>query len=432
MDTYIVQGGRPLAGTVALSGAKNLASKLLLATLFTDQECILENVPEIGEIDIALSILELAGGNVEREGTTVRTQHVAVRHSDIRKAPKNRLSILAIGPLLYRTGNAIVPMPGGDPIGKRPVDFHITALRKFGARIVEHADHFAAEATELVGTTITLPYPSVGATETVLLCGAWAKGTTTIHNAAVEPEILELIRFLTALGVHIETPDERTFVVTGTQNFRGTKQRVIADRLEAVSYAAAALATRGNIEIIGAEPSHLQPYNDFVTSIGGEFKYVGDRVVVNASNELTATTLTTDVYPGFATDWQQPTAVVLVTANGESVIHETVMDNRFGYCADLLRMGASIRIDTNCPDGQACRFQGTSPHVARIIGPAALHGTTIQIPDIRAGMAQLIAALIATGTSTLTGLDHLDRGYGPQLQFKLKGLGAKIERKTVV
>ncbi|MBI4032453.1 UDP-N-acetylglucosamine 1-carboxyvinyltransferase [Candidatus Berkelbacteria bacterium] len=416
-----------MAGEVTLSGAKNLASKLMLATLLTEEECILENVPEIGESDIALAMVARAGGHVERTGTTVRIRNHSISESDLSTVPRNRLSILAIGPLLFRTGRAIVPVPGGDQIGKRPVDFHLTALRQFGATITEEGGLYVAEALELTGTAVTLPYPSVGATETVLLCGAWANGTTTLTNAAIEPEVSELVHFLRELGVTIDSPSERTFVIQGTHSFKGATQRVIPDRLEAISYAAAALATRGDVRMHGAMPEHLNTYQTFVNDIGGSFEILGDALRVSAHGPLRPTVVRTDVYPGFATDWQQPSAVALLTAAGESVIHETVMDNRFGYCDDLIRMGAQISVSTNCV-GTPCRFNGQSAHVARISGPTQLTASQITIPDIRAGMAHLIAALIAHGESTLIGLEHLDRGYGQQLEEKLRALGATIRR----
>ena len=429
MAFFTIHGGTPLRGEVTLSGAKNLASKLLIATLLTPDECVIENVPDIGENQIALEILRLVGATPSREIETIRTAADRITNSDVRAAPRNRLSGLTIGPLLFRTGRAAVPFPGGDRIGRRPVDFHLDALRSLGATITEESDGFSIEAPNgLQGAQIDLPFPSVGATETTLLTAAWARGETLLQNAAIEPEVLELVRFLQAMGAKIEQLADRTFRIQGVTNFSRARQRVIADRLEAVSYASAALATRGDVLLHEAVVEHLDTYITFVRRIGGGVAVESDGIRFYAEGHLRATDIRTDVYPGFVTDWQQPSTVVLVTAGGTSTIHETVYENRFGYVRELNRMGASIDVQTACLQ-PACRYDGQNfEHVAVIQGPSHLHGTDIEVPDIRAGMAHVVAALVADGVSRLNGIEHLDRGYGHQFEAKLRGIGASIER----
>ena len=430
MSYYAITGGVPLHGSVTLSGAKNLASKLILASMLTHDECVLTNIPPIGEIDIAVALIEASGAKTVRDGTTITTQASSIHTSDLQGVTaRNRLSILLIGPLLFRTGSAEVPPVSGDQIGKRPVGFHIDALQALGVNI-EHSDAgFRAVADKLRGCTIQLPYPSVGATETVLLTATWAEGQTVLENAAIEPEIIALIEFLSAMGAQIRTDiDRRRITIDGVRSFHGARQRIISDRLEAVSYASVALATKGDILLEDARETDLLSYLDFCHRIGAGIERTTTGIRIFYTKALQATTIETAVHPGFMADWQQPSVVVLALANGTSYLHETVYEDRLRFTADLQRMGANIRVSTDCY-GEPCRFVGLGhPHSARIEGPASLTPTQLDIPDIRAGMAHVIAALVAPGTSKLTGIHHLDRGYGTRLRSVLQDLGATIER----
>ena len=430
MSYYEIVGGKTLNGSVRLSGAKNLASKLILASLLTKEPCTLTNVPSIGEIDIALQLVTAAGARVSRKPETVHIHAETVGEHDLHSVPaRNRLSILFIGPLLYRTGKALVPPVTGDQIGKRPVGFHIDALRSLGVRIEQSPNGFQAVADTLHGCLLRLPYPSVGATETILLTASWAIGTTVVENAATEPEIIALIDFLRSMGAIIDIDEVgRRITIEGVRTFHGATQRVIPDRIEAVSYASAALATGGDIVLEDARLEDLHSYLDFVRRIGGSVQITETGLHITSPDVLQPTTFETAVHPGFMTDWQQPSVVVLCMATGSSYLHETVYEDRLRYTEDLVRMGASIEVSTDCY-GTPCRFANQQhKHSAQITGPTIFQPTTLQIPDIRAGMAHVVASLVAQGTSQLHGIEHLDRGFGRGLEDKLRSLGASIKR----
>ncbi len=429
MSRYVITGGQPLRGTVRVSGAKNAASKLLLAALLTPDRCTFTNVPEIGELTIATELARSVGASVVRHADRVAIQAATLTGDHVsEQSRRNRLSVLAIGPLLHRAGAVRVPRASGDKIGARPVNFHIAAFRAFGATVDEQPDAIVATADRLRGTAIHLPWPSVGATETVLLTAVLADGTTTLTNAAVEPEIRDLIRFLQKMGARIRFSGDRSLEIDGVASLQGAEHQVIPDRLEAASFMAAALATGGDVQIQGTTQDDCMAFLSVVEAMGGGVEIRDDSIRVWRSGELTATDVRTDVYPGFATDWQQPLCVVSTQAVGQSTIHETIYENRLGYTSDLKKMGATIHTQTDCV-GEPCRFYKTGAyHAARISGPSQLTGTAVTIPDIRAGMAHVIGALTAQGESLVSGVEILDRGY-ERLEEKLRALGAQIERQ---
>ncbi|HEY6737033.1 MAG TPA: UDP-N-acetylglucosamine 1-carboxyvinyltransferase [Candidatus Saccharimonadia bacterium] len=423
-----IRGGRPLSGVVRVAGAKNAANKMMIASLLTAEEVILENCPDIEEITITTEICAAVGAHVMRDGGTVRLATPRIESSKVTKLSRtNRISILAIAPLLHRHGRAEVPRVGGDAIGPRPVDFHIQALEQMGATI-ELTDHgYVATAPKdgLHGALITLPYPSVGATESVMFAAVLAKGRTRIENAATEPEITDIARLLQQMGALIEFGVNRTITIDGVDRLRGAQYRIIPDRMEAASWANVALATGGEIHVQQAHQDDLMTFLNAMRRMGAEFEFHDDGITFRRGrNGLLGIELETDTYPGFMTDWQQPTVVSLTQAKGISVVHETVMEDRFGYTADLVRMGADIGVFAKCLGELPCRFRNRSlRHSAVIKGPTPLHAAKVEIPDIRAGMAQVIAALVAEGESELTGVHHLERGY-ENLWGKLKALGA--------
>ena len=429
--TLHIRGGRPLSGQVRVAGAKNAASKMMIASLLTDEEVVLDNCPQIDEISITAEICEAVGAKVVREGnrTTLHTPHItATKVARLSRA--NRISILAIGPLLHREGQAEVPLLGGDAIGPRPVNFHLRALEQMGATIEQTPEGYRATAPKggLHGTTITLPYPSVGATESVILAGVLASGRTRIENAAIEPEIVDIVKYLQRMGAIIEFGANRTITVDGVAKLRGTHYTILPDRLEAASFANLAIATGGEIMVEGARQEEMVTFLNTVRRIGADFEVSPEGIRFRRSKDgLTGIELETDTYPGFATDWQQPTVVTLTQAKGISVVHETVYEDRFGYTEDLKRMGADIGVFAKCLGELECRFRNRSQrHSAVIKGPTPLHGAEVEIPDIRAGMAQVIAALVAEGESKLTGVHHLERGY-EELWNKLRAVGADFE-----
>ena len=428
MPTYRIEGGSPLRGTIRASGAKNAATKQIVAALLTDDEVVLHNVPRIGDVVITIDICRALGARIcWTDDDTVRIRAADLRDVDVPVAFSgvNRIPVLLFGPLLHRHGRAAVPLVGGDDIGARPVDFHVDALRRLGATVEQEDKTWQARARRLKGALIDLPYPSVGATESVLLSSVLAEGTTVIRNAAVEPEIMDQILLLQKMGALIAVEVDRTIVVEGVARLHGAEHRVLADRIEVASFAAAAVATDGDVFIEGAEQVTIMAFLNALRRVGGEFEVRPEGIRFYRGGELTAIALETDVHPGFATDWQQPFVVLLSQANGLSVIHETVYERRFGYTAELRAMGATIAIYTTCLGAKPCRYRyGDHPHSCLVQGPTPLRGTAMQIPDLRAGFSYLIAALVASGPSTIDGAQYVERGYAA-IPDKINRLGGR-------
>ncbi|OGZ97163.1 MAG: UDP-N-acetylglucosamine 1-carboxyvinyltransferase [Candidatus Sungbacteria bacterium RIFCSPHIGHO2_01_FULL_54_26] len=435
-ERFVVHGGRMLSGGVQIRGSKNAASKAMVATLLTDEPCILENVPFSEEAAITRELCERIGSSItygDDHTCSIVTPRIR-EHSVIELSRRNRIPILAFGPLLVRAGEAEVPFLGGDPIGHRPIDFHLEALARMGAVIERRERSYYATAPYLTGTDIAFPFPSVGATESVLLAGVLARGRTRIENAAIEPEVQNLIAMLIAMGALITCEsDERRIEIEGVRQLRGVRHRIIPDRNEAVSFAVAGLATGGAITLRGAEPAHLASFIAVVRAMGIIVEENDHGLYIASPSsagpmDVSSVSIATAPHPGFMTDWQQPLAVFLTRAKGTSIIHETVYEDRLGYLKDLARMGADISVSDECPSDSPCRFSGrTFNHVARITGPVSLNGADIEITDIRAGMAHIIAALSATGKSVISGVAHIDRGY-ETLDERLRTLGADITR----
>ncbi|WP_331762224.1 UDP-N-acetylglucosamine 1-carboxyvinyltransferase (plasmid) [Streptomyces sp. NBC_01527] len=432
--TYRITGGVPLSGTITASGAKNAVTKQLVAGLLTDQPCVLHGVPRIVEVDLVLGMLAELGTEVTWLGEhTVRVHTPEVRETSLsaQYSGVNRVPILMMGPLLHRRGETIVPLPGGCTIGKRPIDFHLEGLRQMGADVVERPTSVKVHADRLTGAHIDLRFPSVGATENLLLAAVLAHGTTVIRNAAVEPEIVDLILLLQKMGALISIDTDRTITVEGVPALRGVEHHTIADRIEIASFAAAAVATDGRIEVQGARQEHLITFLNTLRYIGGDFAETKDGLAFWRARPLTATDIETGVHPGFMTDWQQPVTVLLTQAAGTSVVHETIYEDRFGYTEQLRRMGAAVELTTRCLGAAGCRFHGRDfQHTAKISGPSHLTGADLEIPDLRAGFGYVLAALVADGTSTITGTRFLERGYENPVE-KLTAVGARISTQPV-
>lgn len=439
MDILHVKEKSCLKGTVRAAGAKNAMTKLLVASLLSNKKCLFTNVPNIGDVEITVNLCKEIGseivwdkeqGIIEIETKELKTSYIPQRFSGA-----NRIPILMIGALLGRTEeDIIIPTVGGDQIGKRSVDFHIEALSKLGA-VVEYREmktegaYLAHAHNGLTGNLIHLPYPSVGATENAIMAATRAKGTTIIKNGAVEPEVIDLILFLQKLGAEISLDADRTIKIQGTQTFYETKHQVMPDRIEAASFGMAAIATKGSVFVEGACQAHMITFLNALRKIGGGFEVRDNGIAFFYDRPLRGgIQIETDVHPGFMTDWQQPFAVLLTQAEGISVIHETVYDNRFGYTKTLKEMGAEIEPFKQCLGEKRCRFAGQNYHHSIIVkGKTPLAGKAITIPDLRAGFAYVMAALIASSESTISGLSFLDRGY-ENLVDKLQNLGASVNR----
>jgi UDP-N-acetylglucosamine 1-carboxyvinyltransferase len=428
MSTYRIEGGAPLRGRMRASGAKNSATKQIVASLLTDEEVVLHNVPEIGDVAITIEIVQSLGASVEwTDQSTLRIHAASVGNGEVPVAFSglNRIPVLLIGPLLHRYGTASVPLLGGDEIGARPIDFHVDSLQKLGATVTLEQDRWQATAKRLKGTLIDLPYPSVGATESAVLSSVLADGTTVIRNAAVEPEIIDTILLLQKMGALIAVEVDRTIVVEGVPRLRGADHTLLTDRIEVASFAAAAVATDGDVFIEGAEQGQIMAFLNALRRVGGEFEVRPDGIRFFRGGELRSIALETDVHPGFATDWQQPFVVLLTQASGLSVIHETVFEQRFGYTGVLREMGATIELYNTCLGAKTCRYRyGDHPHSCLVQGPTPLHGTSMQIPDLRAGFSYVIAALVGKGTSTIDGAQYVERGYAG-IPDKIEQLGGR-------
>ena len=439
MEIFEIKGGKPLKGTVRAAGAKNAITKMLIASLLSDKKCIFTNVPNISEVETTAELCREIGMEIswDREEQTMEviTKELKTTYIPLHFSGSNRIPILMLGALLGRTKeNIIVPTVGGCNIGKRPVDFHVAALEKLGATIEfrtikkENA-YFAHAANGLQGTIIKLPYPSVMATENAILGACRAKGKSVIYNAAIEPEVIDLILFLQKLGVIIHVDINRTIYVQETKIFHEVEHKVITDRIEAASFGMAAIATKGRVFVEGAEQAHMITFLNKLREINGGFTIRQNGIEFFYQGPLKGGLhLETDVHPGFLTDWQQPFVVLLTQAYGSSVVHETVYENRFGYIKTLRRMGADVELFTQCLGDRSCRFASQNyEHSLIVKGPTPFMANAIEVPDLRAGFAYVMAALLAPDTSTVSGLPFLDRGY-ENLEIKLQALGATIER----
>src|SRR6185312_14091492 len=371
-------------------------------------------------------MLESAGFHVSRDDGEI----TIAPGSEVRpKVPEaftglNRIPILMLGPLLHLTGEAFVPLVGGDPIGQRPVDFHVDALKALGAEVSYGPTGISAKAARLHGARLTLPYPSVGATETVLLSAVLAEGKTVLRNAATEPEIVELALFLQRMGAQIELSPDRRIVIEGVSKLKGASTRLAGDRLEAFSYLVAGLITGGEVRVHGCPQDRLVTAITTLARMGTQFDITDEWITASAPGGLQPAAVHTDTHPGFMTDWQQPLMVLFTQANGMSVLHETVFENRLVYVPALQKMGCEIEVFAACLGGPACRFHDTnSVHSAVIRGVSKLRGADVTLPDVRAGFSAVLAAAVADQPSTLRGIHHIERGYHrPFEQFASLGL----------
>ncbi|GAA1332582.1 UDP-N-acetylglucosamine 1-carboxyvinyltransferase [Brachybacterium rhamnosum] len=431
-STFHVRGGRPLDGEITVRGAKNLVSKAMVAALLGEEPSVLHSVPDIRDVQIVSDLLAIHGVKVERDvvGGAIRMDPSNVERAHATEidahAGSSRIPILFCGPLLHRLGEAIIPDLGGCRIGDRPINYHLDVLRSFGA-VVDKREMgiYITAPSGLQGTTIALEYPSVGATEQVLLTAVRAQGVTVLSNAAVEPEIEDLISVLQKMGALITVQTDRTIIIEGVDRLGGYEHVALPDRIEAGSWACAALATKGSVLVRGAQQKPMSTFLNTFRKIGGgmDITEAGIRFY-HPGTPLRAIAVETDVHPGLMTDWQQPLVVALTQADGISIVHETVYENRLGFTSALNDMGAHIQVYRECLGGSSCRFgRRNYNHSAVISGPKPLHGAEITVPDLRGGFSYLVAALGAEGVSSIHGIDLIDRGY-EQFRDKLTALGA--------
>jgi len=416
MEKLVIRGGKKLEGIVKISGAKNAALKIMAASILSDDKVILKNVPRIKDVFVMAKVLEELGMKVDFNGS--RGLVIAPAKSLKHEAPyelvnQMRASIIVLGPLLAKVGKAYVALPGGCNIGLRKIDFHLRALEKMGAKIRLEHGFIEAEADVLRGTEIDFNFPSVGATENILMAAVKAKGTTVIKNAAREPEILDLIYFLKQMGAKIKGAGTSTLVIEGVDKLHSSQEySVVSDRIEAGTFMVAAALTGGNILIQNAPMNFMGMIIDKLTEAGVTIDETGEGLRVFRKGEIKAIDISTLPYPGFPTDMQAQMIILLSIAKGASIVTENVFEDRFMLVGELDRMGANIRV------------QG--PH-AVIKGVDGFIGSPVRATDLRGGAALVLAGLAAEGVTEIMDVFHIDRGY-ENLEAKLKSLGADIAR----
>lgn len=414
MDRYLITGGRPLRGTVVAHGAKNSALKLMAATLLAEGTFVLEGMPAIADIETMRAVLERLGCRARfADGSMSITVPAEVGiEAPYDLVRQMRASIVVLGPLLARCGRARVAMPGGCNIGSRKIDLHLRGLERMGATIGYNHGYLDATGS-LKGAHIPLDFPSVGATEHLLMAAVLAKGTTVIENAAREPEIQDLARMLTSMGAQIHGAGTPSVTIDGVDSLRPAVHRVVADRIEAGTYLIAAAATQGEVFVEGARAEHLDLVLSKLADAGASIDATESGVGLSMVGRPRAVDFVTLPFPGFATDLQPQMMVLCALADGTSIATENVFESRFMFVNELVRMGADIR---------------TEGHHAVIRGRDSLEAAPVRAPDLRAGAALVIAALAASGTTEITGLDYIDRGY-EDLDLSLTALGADIVRE---
>ncbi len=417
MQKFVGTGGAPLNGEVRIAGAKNAVLKLMAAATLTDEPSTLRNVPRISDVSIMRETMSDIGFGVRTVGDDAL--EITARDADwpfvpLEAAMKMRSSFIMLGPMLTRFGRVIISNPGGDRIGRRPVNLHVDAMQRLGATIeYKNGYYFAQAAGGLRGARIEFPYVTVMGTENALLASVLARGTTVIENAAQEPETDDLVTMLTAMGAKIERTAPHRLEIEGVDRLRGVEHRVIGDRLEAGTFAIAAAVTGGSVTMAGVDSAHLGSFLQVLGSMGVPFEETDGGLRVGSAAGYVPASVETAPYPGFATDLQAPLAVLMTQAEGDSHIAETIYEDRLDYTMELVKMGAVIEV---LDERRAC-----------IAGPTPLHGREVEISDLRAGATLVLAALAASETSVISGVEHVDRGY-ERIEAKLVGLGAQIQR----
>ncbi len=419
MAKFIVEQSGPLVGEVEISGSKNAVLPILAATLLADGVCEISEVPNLRDVDVMCRILRSMGAEVSEDWDehtiTVETSKVSTSEVPYGLVKKMRASIFVMGPLLARTGRARIALPGGCSIGDRPIDLHNKGLKLLGASISINDGKVDAVADKLYGNMIYLDFPSVGATENIMMAATLAEGSTTIENAAEEPEIVDLANFLNKMGAKIKGAGTDTIRIEGVSSLHGCKHAVIPDRIETGTFMVAAAITRGDVLIKNSVPDHVRPVIAKLIECGAIVNDEVDGLRVRGDiNELEATDIKTLPYPGFPTDMQAQFMALLTTVDGSSTVIETVFENRFMHAAELSRMGANIRVE-----GRTAIVPGNK---------RPLVGTQVIASDLRAGAALVLAGLVARGKTEVSDIYHIERGYD-QFMEKLNALGAKITRE---
>ncbi|MDD2646737.1 MAG: UDP-N-acetylglucosamine 1-carboxyvinyltransferase [Patescibacteria group bacterium] len=416
MAQFIINGGQHLKGEIEVMGMKNAATPILAATLLTKQTCILKNIPNISDVRVVIDILKSLGSRIEAIGEhafKIDNSQINPQQLDEKSVRHIRSSVLFMGPLLARFGQVELPEPGGCIIGNRPLDTHLYALEHLGAQIAKKDRFYGLSAKHLKGAVIILPEFSVTATENLLMAATLAEGRTIIKLAAAEPHVQDLCNFLQKMGAKISGIGTHTLVIDGVKELKGTEHTIIPDQIEAGTFAAMAVATRGEMKIKNINPEHLEIILLKLKQIGAGFEVGPDYLNVFPANDLKAFKLQALPYPGFPTDLQSPFGVLATQGQGTTLIQDPLFEGRMGYVNELIKMGANAII--------------ADPHRVIITGPTPLYGQDIKTLDLRAGATLIIASLIANGQSTINQAEIIDRGY-EKIEERLLKLGAEIKR----
>ncbi len=417
MAKILVKQSPPLQGKVRISGAKNAALPILAASILSTEDVYLEDVPELKDVEIMCEVLRSLGVKVEKTGKNTLVINGSGLNNyvtDYNLMNKMRASFLVMGPLLARMGRTVNSLPGGCNIGSRPIDLHLKGFNLLGAKVTEDEATISAVAEELQGTTIYLDFPSVGATENIMMAATLAKGETYIENAAMEPEIVDLSNFLRKMGAKVQGAGTSTIRIKGVDELKGARHQIIPDRIEAGTFMVAAAMTGGDVLVENVISSHMKPVIAKLIESGAEVIEDEESVRVIGGKDLKPIKIKTLPYPGFPTDMQAQFMALMTKLNGENIVLETVFENRFMHANELVKMGANIK----CEDREAV-----------IIGGTPLKGAKVKATDLRAGAALILAGLTAQGTTEIGDIFHIDRGY-EDIEMKFRNLGANIERVT--
>jgi len=418
MDKFVIRGGNPLLGTIRISGAKNAALPAMAAALLTEEPVVLENIPQVRDIETTRKLLAAMGAEVElgygraQHRTTLCCRNLASPEASYELVKTMRASTLVLGPLVARCGRARVSLPGGCAIGARPIDLHIKGLECLGATIVQDHGYVEASAKRLKGAEIVFDKITVTGTEDLLMAAALAEGETVMQNCAREPEVADLADLLNKMGARIQGAGTSTIRIKGVEKLHGAKHRIIPDRIEAATFILAGALTGGDVNVAGCDPGHLDALLQKLKEVGVKTTHTKDSIRVMGDNPLKASDVVTEEYPGFPTDAQAQYMALATQADGTSIITENIFENRFMHAQELVRMGANIKIE-----GRRAIVRGKAP----------LSGAAVLASDLRASASLVLAALVADGETIIDRVYHIDRGY-ENIEEKLRGVGAQIRR----
>lgn len=418
MDKFVIRGGNPLMGTIRVSGAKNAALPAMAAAILTDEPVILENIPDVRDIQTERKLLVSMGAEVElgygraHHRTTICCRNLVNPEAAYEVVKTMRASTLVLGPLVARMGQARVSLPGGCAIGARPIDLHIKGLEQLGATIHQEHGYIEARASRLKGGRIVFDKITVTGTEDLLMAASLAEGETVMENCAREPEVADLAALLNKMGAKIEGAGTQTIRIQGVSRLSGARHRIIPDRIEAGTFVIAGALTGGDLTVANCEPKHLGALFEKLEACGVKFSHNGESVRVVSNGQLRAVDMSTEEYPGFPTDMQAQYMALATQAEGVSMVTENIFENRFMHAQELVRMGANIKVE-----GSRATVRGKTP----------LSGAAVQCSDLRASASLVIAALVADGETILDRVYHIDRGY-ERIEEKLRGVGAQMKR----